>query len=73
MPYVIEAQATRGYLCQARSRVKRDAFEIARMCACLLHFPDSDRERLTEAQLGPAMPSMSITTPNGKVSVRRVP
>ena len=72
MPYVIEAQATRGYVCRVKFRVKRDAFAVAQMCACLLHFPDAERELLMESRLGPAMPELTVKAPSGRVTVRRV-
>lgn len=72
MPYLIEAQATRGYVCRVSFRVKRDAFAVAQMCACLLHFPDSERDLLKESRLGPAMPELTVTASTGRVTVRRV-
>lgn len=72
MPYLIEAQAKRGYLCRVTFRVKRDAFAAARMAACLLRFPDDDIERLAEARMGPEQREMVIETSTGKLSVRRI-
>lgn len=72
MPYIIEAQATRGYVCRVKFRVKRDAFAVAQMCACLLHFPAAQRDQLRESRLGPAMPELTVSGRGGKVTVRRV-
>jgi len=71
MPYVIEAQAARGYVCRVTFRVKRDAFAVAQMCACLLHFPEPERELLRESRLGPEMPELTVKTDTGRVTVKR--
>lgn len=73
MPYLIEAQATRGYVCRVSFRVKRDAFAVAQMCACLLHFPDSERELLKESRLGPAQQDLTVRSTSGWITVRRLP
>lgn len=72
MPYQIEAQATRGYTCRATFRVKRDAFEAVKLCACILHFTDAERAQLGESRLSPAMPFLEVVTDHGRVSVRRI-
>jgi len=72
MPYLIEAQATRGYTCRARFRVKRDALEAVRLAACLLHFTDAEKAQLGETKLGPGVPSVQVVTAQGWVKVTRV-
>lgn len=71
MPYVIEAQAMRGYLCRVSFRVKRDAFAVAQMCACLLNFPQAQRDQLKESRLGPAVPELRVSADGGWVAVKR--
>lgn len=71
MPYLIEAQATKGYPCRAHFRLKRDAFEAARMAACLLHFTDLEKAQLGETKLGPGVPSVQVVTAQGWVKVTR--
>jgi hypothetical protein len=72
MPYLIEAQATKGYTCRTRTRVKREAFEMARFAACVLGFTDLERAQLGETKLGPGVPSVQVVTAQGWVKVTRV-
>jgi hypothetical protein len=72
MPYLIEAQATRGYRCSIKFRVKRDAFAVAHMAACLLNLSQSDRAQLGETRLGPGVRMIQVVTAQGWVRVTRV-
>jgi hypothetical protein len=72
MPYLIEAHGIKGYTCRTRTRVKRDAFEMARFAACVLGFNDLERAQLGETKLGPGVPSVQVVTAQGWVKVTRV-
>jgi hypothetical protein len=71
MPYLIEAHPVRGYKCQARFRLKRDAFEAARMAACLLGFTEAEKAQLATGQLGPGELSVRVITAQGSVTITR--
>jgi hypothetical protein len=72
MPYLIEAQANKGYTCRTRTRVKKDAFEVARFAACVLGFTDIEKAQLSSSKFGPGVPSVQVVTAQGWVKVTRV-
>lgn len=71
MPYIIEAQAKDGTQCKVSFRVKRDAFAVAQMCACLLHFSDEAQAQLRNARLGPDVTWIQVEGTLGIVKVAR--
>lgn len=71
MAYIVSTWAQGGTHCQVSFRVKRDAFAVARMCCCVLGFPEGEIAKLMATRLGPEVPYAYIMSNTAQVRISR--